>query len=142
MTTTREAGLDPEVAAHLADALNECCSSLAVPDGLFANDALFDLYPPLWRFQIEGPQAFEAQLRVVAGDAAVEARVLRVVPTATGFVLEQEESHRRDHVEVARRVWICEVRDGRIAEATCYCNGGWDDALRARHAAETDLLRP
>lgn len=142
MTTTREAGLDPEVAVRLAAALNECCASLEVPDGLFADDAFFDLFPPLWRFQIEGPRAFEAQLRVVAGGADVEATALRVVPTAAGFVLEQEETQRRDHVEVARRVWICDVVDGRITEATCYCNGGWDDALRARHATETTLLRP
>ena len=142
MTTVWTTSSEPEVAIRLADALNECCATLEVPDGVFTDDAFFDLYPPLWRFQIQGPQAFEAQLRLVAGDAEVEARILRVVPTAVGFVLEQEETLRRDTVEVARRLWLCDVQDGRIAEASCYCNGGWDDALRARHAAETTLVRP
>ena len=44
--------------------------------------------------------------------------------------------------EVARRLFLCEVRDGRIAEVVGYCNGGWDDELRARHAAEAPMLRP
>ena len=43
---------------------------------------------------------------------------------------------------VARRLWLCEVRDGRITEVVGYCNGGWDDELRARHAAEAPMLRP
>jgi hypothetical protein len=34
------------------------------------------------------------------------------------------------------------VRDGRIAELTVYCGGDWDADLRARHAAETHLIRP
>ena len=112
-------------------------------DGLFTDDALFDLYPPFWRFQLKGPKAFEAQLRVVAGDADVNARVLRVVPTPTGFVLEHEEEAWHDgEREVCPKLWLCEVRDGRIVDVTCYCNGGWDEELRARHATETTLLRP
>ena len=31
------------------------------------------------------------------------------------------------NAEVARRLWLCEVRDGLIVEAVGYCNGGWDD---------------
>jgi hypothetical protein len=55
--------------------------------------------------------------------------------------MEHEETQRGERTEVARRLWLCEVRDGRIAEVTCYCNGGWDDKLRARHAAEAPMLR-
>lgn len=139
-TALRDAGSD---VVALAEALNRCCDTLEVPDGLFTDDAFFDLYPPFWRFQLQGPAAFEAQLRAIAGDAEVHARVLRVVPTATGFLLEHDEEARHGAaVEVARRLWVGEVRDGRIAELTCFCNGGWDDELRARHAAETTLLRP
>jgi hypothetical protein len=139
-TTLLEAETD---VVALAEALNRCCDTLEVPDGLFTDDAFFDLYPPLWRFQLQGPDAFEAQLRVIAGDAEVHAHVRRVVPTTTGFILEHDEEARHgDDVEVARRLWLCEVRDGRIADVTCFCNGGWDDELRARHAAETTLLRP
>ena len=60
------------------------------------------------------------------------------MPTATGFVMEHEETVRD---EVARRLWLCEVRDGRITEVLGYCNGGWDAALRARHAVEAPMVR-
>jgi hypothetical protein len=108
---------------------------------VFSTDAFFDLYPPLWRFQLQGPDAFVAQLRAIS-EGEPSARILRVVPTATGFVLEHEETQRGARVEVARRLWLCEVRDGRISEVVGYCNGGWDDELRARHAAEAPMLRP
>ncbi len=52
--------------------------------------------------------------------------------------------HRADRdvrTEIARRLWLCEVRDGVITEVVGYCNGGWDDELRARHAAEAPMLR-
>lgn len=42
---------------------------------------------------------------------------------------------------VARRVRVCEVRDGQIVAVTTYCNGGWDAELRARHAAEAPMIR-
>ena len=56
--------------------------------------------------------------------------------------MEHEETQRGTKVEVARRLWLCEVRDGRITEVVGYCNGGWDEELRARHAAEAPMLRP
>ncbi len=31
--------------------------------------------------------------------------------------------------------------DGRIADIVSYCNGGWDEELRARHATEAPMLR-
>jgi hypothetical protein len=43
---------------------------------------------------------------------------------------------------VARRLHVCEVRDGQIRAVTTYCNGGWNDELRARHAAEAPMIRP
>jgi len=125
---------------RLSAAFNRCFETLDIADDVFTPDVFFDLYPPFWRFQIQGSDAIGAQLRAIAAPP-VTARVLRVVPTASGFVLEHEETqHGAD--EVARRLWLCEVRDGRIAEVVGYCNGGWDAALRARHAAEAPMLRP
>ena len=89
---------------------------------------------------MQGPEAFGRQLRAIA-EGTPSARILRVVPTSTGFVMEHEETQRGEQTFVAHRVWMCEVRDGRITEAVGYCNGGWDDALRARHAAEAPMLR-
>ena len=42
-------------------------------------------------------------------------------PDSEGFVLEHQETQAD---EVARRLWLCKVRDGRIAEVVGYCNGG------------------
>ena len=130
-----------ELAHDLAQKLNRCFESLTVPPDLFTPDAFFDLLPPFWRFQIQGPATFEAQLRAIT-QAEVSSRIRRVLPTSTGFVLEHEETRHGPKPETARRVWICDVRDGRIDHAICYCNGGWDDELRARHAAEAPMLRP
>jgi glycine/D-amino acid oxidase-like deaminating enzyme len=30
----------------------------------------------------------------------------------------------------------------RISEAIGYCSGGWDEALRSRHAAKAPMIRP
>lgn len=133
---------DAETVERLSAGFTRCLETLEATEDVFAPDVFLDILPPLWRFQIEGRDTLTAQLRAVAEDATVSARALRVVPTATGFVVETEETHRREKVEVARHLWLCEVRDGRITEAVGYCNGGWDDELRARHAAEAPMLRP
>jgi hypothetical protein len=132
--------LHTDDAERLAAALNRCFEALDVPEELFTPDAFFDLLPPFWRFQLQGPAAFSQQLRMLTQGSATS-RILRVVPTAEGFLMEHEETHPGPPSETARRVWICRVDADRIAEATCYCNGGWDDALRARHAAEAPMLR-
>jgi hypothetical protein len=132
--------LDNATVERLSAALNECFVTLDVDDAMFTDDAFFDLLPPFWRFQMQGPRELERQLRAISqGRSTV--RTLRVVPAANGFVLEHEEAQ-PDGGEVARRLLLCEVRDGRIAEVVCYCNGGWDAALRERHAAEAPMLRP
>ena len=131
---------DVESTMLLATAFNRCFETLEAPADLFTPDAFFDLLPPLWRLQLQGPDAFGRQLRAIAG-GVMTSRVLRIVPTADGFVLEHEESCGDPPTEIARRMWLCRVLDGRIAEATGYCNGGWDDELRARHAAEAPMLR-
>ena len=64
------------------------------------------------------------------------------MPTVNGFALEHQEEHSGDSVEVARRLFLCDVNDGVITDVVCYCNGGWDDALRERHATEAPMLRP
>ena len=141
MATKQLNVLDAELVERLSTAFNHCFEALDAGEDLFSTDAFFDLYPPFWRFQLEGPDAFAAQLRAIAnGDVSV--KVLSTVPTASGFVTEHEETHRGLKVEVARRLIRCEVRDGRITEVVCYCNGGWDNELRARHAAEAPMLRP
>jgi ketosteroid isomerase-like protein len=142
MTSSPTAAMtDPSTVERLSTAFNRTFETLEAEDGVLADDAFFDLHPPFWRFQLQGAAAILAQLRAI-NQGRSTARLLRVVPTATGFVMEHEETQRGPKTEVARRLWLCEVRDGRITEATGYCNGGWDDELRARHAVEAPMLRP
>ncbi len=135
--------LDQATADRLSAEFHRCFSDFEARDDLFASDTFFDLMPPMWRFQFEGPgDAFTAQLRSIA-EGPAEIDVLRTLPTATGFVTEHVETqHTPSGVMTARRMHLCEVRDGQIHAVTTYCNGGWDDELRARHAAEAPLLRP
>ena len=107
----------------------------------FAEDAFFDLNMPVWRFQIQGRDAFAEQLAKIA-EGPVRIDVVRTVPTVSGFVTEHVEHQTvGDRHLSARRLWLCEVRDGRICEVVGYCSGEWDEELRARHAAEAPMLR-
>ena len=124
------ATLDQATADQLSAEFNRCFSD-------------FDLLPPLWRFQFQGPgEAFTGQLRSIA-EGPVDIEVLRTIPTSTGFLTEHVETqHLPDGDMVARRIHICEVSNGQINSVTTYCNGGWDDELRARHAVEAPMIRP
>jgi hypothetical protein len=135
--------LDQETAERLSADFHRCFSHFEARPDLFAEDTLFDLLPPMWRFQLQGDGAlFTSQLRSIAeGPAQIE--VLRTVPTASGFVTEHVETQRTPEVTfTARRMHLCEVRNGQICRVTTYCNGGWDDDLRARHAAEAPMVAP
>ena len=145
MTTTptiETPPLDTTTAEALAAEFHACFTEFEARDDLFAPDTFFDLLPPLWRFQIEGPgSAFCEQLRSIAGGPS-EVVVVRTLPTGSGFVTEHVETqHTPDGDVVARRLHVCEVRDGQICAVTTYCNGGWDEELRARHAAEAPMIR-
>lgn len=135
--------IDQETADRLSAEYHRCFSDFKARDDLFAPDAFFDLLPPMWRFQFEGPgEAFTTQLRSIA-EGRVDIEVLRTVPTIEGFVTEHVETqHTAGGVMTARRIHLCEVRNGQICAVTTYCNGGWDDELRRRHAAEAPMVRP
>jgi hypothetical protein len=127
---------------RLSTAFNRCFVDFQADEDLFTDDAFFDLMPPLWRFQLVGGDSFVRQLRSIA-EGPVTCNVLRVVPTAEGFLLEHVESQETAAGTLtARRVWICAMRGDRISEVVGYCNGGWDGELRARHAAEAPMVRP
>lgn len=143
MTTATTATIDEATVERLSAGFHRCFSEFIADDELFAHDTFFDLLPPLWRFQFVGPgSAFTAQLRSIA-EGPVDVDVVRTVATATGFVTEHVETqHTAGGDLTARRLHVCEVTDGRISTVTTYCNGGWDDELRARHAAEAPMVRP
>jgi ketosteroid isomerase-like protein len=143
MTVHTSTNLDQETADRLSAAFHHCFSDFEAVDGLFASDAFFDLLPPMWRFQFEGSgETLTTQLHFIA-EGPVDITVVRTIPTANGFVTEHVETQQTPNgVMTARRIHLCEVRDGRISAVTTYCNGAWDEELRARHAAEAPMIRP
>lgn len=141
--TTRTETIDQATAERLSEEFHRCFSEFEARTDLFSPDTFFDFLPPMWRFQLEGPgEAFTEQLRSIA-EGPTEIEVVRTIATASGFVTEHVETqHTTEGDKTARRIHLCEVVDGRIAAVTTYCNGAWDAAQRARHAADAPMLRP
>jgi len=133
--------LDDAVAQGLSERLADVFRTAQASDVL-ADDVFLDGNPPLWRFQLEGREAFDAWIKSFVPHGAATT-VVRVIPTVTGFVTEFTGRRDEDGRDITdRKIILAEVRDGRITELTVYCSGDWDHDLRARHAAETRLLRP
>lgn len=143
VTTASLTPIDQATADRLAHEFHGCFRDFTAREDLFAADTFFDLLPPRWRFQLQGPgAAFCAQLRSIA-QGPTEVEIVRTLPTPSGFVTEHVETqHTASGDIIARRIHVCEVGDGQITAVTTYCNGGWDDELRARHAAEAPMIRP
>lgn len=140
-TLTSTSTLDQTTAERLSERLADVFRTADV-GGVFTDDLFLDGHPPLWRFQLQGIDAFSSWLVAYAPDG-VDTTVVRTVPTATGFVTELTGRHEEEgELMTDRKIVLCAVRDERIAELTIYCSGDWDAELRARHAAETTLLRP
>ncbi len=144
MTTSQTTEIDGATVARLSRGFHDTFRDLVAEDGVFRSDVFFDLNMPVWRFQLQGREAWESQLRKLAeGGGEVRVDVVRTVSTVSGFVTEHEEFQNVDGQELsARRLWLCEVRDGLISDVVGYCSGKWDEELRARHAIEAPMLRP
>jgi hypothetical protein len=134
--------LDRITAEELSRRFHRVFETLEVDGDLFSDDVFFDLNMPVWRFQLQGPRAWEQQLRAISqGPSRVE--ILRTVATADGFVTEHVEHQNVDGEDhFARRLWLCQVDRGRISHVIGYCSGDWDEALRERHAREAPMVRP
>jgi ketosteroid isomerase-like protein len=133
--------VDRSTAERLSRRFHDVFETYQAGEDAFAPDAFFDLNMPVWRFQLEGAAAFASQIEKIA-EGASRIDVLRTVPTESGFVTEHEEHQDVDgHDLSARRLFLCEVREGRIVEVVGYCSGEWDEELRARHAAEAPMIR-
>ena len=132
---------DDAVAQELSERLADVFRTAQATDVL-ADDVFLDGNPPLWRFQLQGRDTFDAWIKSFMPHGA-DTTVVRTIPTVTGFVTEFTGRHDEDGHEITdRKILLAEVRDGRIAALTVYCSGDWDADLRARHAAETRLIRP
>jgi ketosteroid isomerase-like protein len=133
--------LDDATAQDLSERLADVFRTADVGDVL-TDDVFLDGNPPLWRFQVEGRDTFATWLKGYSPDGAA-VTVVRTIPTVTGFVTEFIGRHEeKGEVLTDRKILLCEVSGGRVAELTVYCGGDWDAELRARHAAEAPLVRP
>jgi ketosteroid isomerase-like protein len=141
-TRQATAPMDQATADRLSRRFHDVFETLDGGEDVFAPDAFFDLNMPIWRFQIEGREAFVAQIaRINQGPSRVE--ITRTVPTVSGFVAEHVEHQYVNGDDLsARRLVLCQVRDERIVEVVIYCSGEWDEELRARHATEAPMIRP
>ena len=81
-------------AERLSEALAEVFRTAEVGDVL-TDDVFLDGNPPLWRFQLQGIEAFAAWYKSYAPNGIDEVNVVRTVPTASGFVTELTEKSRR-----------------------------------------------
>lgn len=135
--------LDRETVDRLSAAFHRCLAHFEADPDAFAPDTFYDLLPPFWRFQLQGDgEVLANQLRSIA-EGPMTVDVVRTIPTATGFVTETVETQDTPGgMLTARHLHLCEVEDGRITSVTSYCNGGWNEELRTRHAAEAPMLRP
>ena len=141
MTDLDTTVLSDATAQELSERLADVFRTAEVGDVL-ADDVFLDGHPPLWRFQLQGRDVFAAWLKGYSPDG-VETTVARTVPTNSGFVTELIGAHHdKGELITDRKIVLCEVRAGQIAEMTIYCSGDWDAEARSRHAAETTLLRP
>jgi hypothetical protein len=133
--------LDDATAQELSERLADVFRTADVGDVL-TEDVFLDGHPPLWRFQLQGRNTFATWLRDYSPTGSATT-VVRTVPTVNGFVTEFVGSHEENGEELTdRKILLCAVRGREIAELTIYCSGDWDASLRARHAAETELIRP
>ena len=107
----------------------------ALPNGLFAEDAMLDATVPNWRFTVRGGPAVSDELGRWYADPG---RFLDVRRTAlpdgelVEFTLSWEESgvtHR------CHQAHILEVADGRISADTAFCGGRWPAPLVAEMEA-------
>ena len=137
-TNDRRARHEPLASTVLDDALaQELSERLAdvfrTADGgdVLADDVFLDGHPPLWRFQLQGRDTFDAWIKSFMPDGA-DTTVVRTIPTVTGFVTEFTGRHEENGEEITdRKILLAEVRAWRIAELTIYCSGDWNAELRA-----------
>lgn len=113
-----------------------------VPEGLFTTDIFCDFTLPLWRLQAQGMEETVA-LRKQGHPGAGRVPRWRCDPTATGFVIEFEESwHDHDRDWYSREMARVDIRGDAIAALSVYCTGDWDADRRAEHSRAVSLLRP
>src|SRR5262249_30173499 len=92
---------DDAVAQELSERLADVFRTAQASDVL-AEDVFLDGNPPLWRFQLEGRDTFDAWIKSFMPHGA-DTTVVRTIPTVTGFVTEFTGRHDEDSQEITDR---------------------------------------
>jgi hypothetical protein len=131
-----------QTARQLADRFISFLETGDSPEGLWTPDVFCDFTMPQWRLQAQGIEETTA-LRKHGHPGPGRVPRSRFDATSTGFVLELEEEWEQDGESwYCRELFRADVSDGAISQLSVYCTGDWDRALRARHAATVQLIRP
>jgi hypothetical protein len=131
-----------QTARQLADRFISFLETGDSPEGLWTPDVFCDFTMPQWRLQAQGIEETTA-LRKHGHPGPGRVPRSRFAATPTGFVLELEEEWEQDGESwYCRELFRADVADGAISQLSVYCTGDWDRALRARHAATVQLIRP
>jgi hypothetical protein len=140
MSTTQTTAIDQAPVERLSRGFFDALGDSPGEDA-FADDAFFDMSMAVWWFQLQGesPSGAAQEPVEVGGDLRVD--VLCTIPTVSGFVTEHDEHENVDGQDSsARRLWLREVRDARIADVGGYCTRTGRGAAH-RHAAEAPMIR-
>ena len=121
------------------DAFADLLRTTALPEQLFAPDVFCDMNVPMWRFQLQGAEAFAAWVKDEAPHGS---------KVTLGRVRDEGRSAAVETVMVtdgaySRNLWLLHAdADGRIDEVVLYCTGPWDQETIARQAREAPMIRP
>ncbi|MBW3602780.1 MAG: hypothetical protein KY434_08800 [Actinobacteria bacterium] len=105
---------------------------------VLADDAVFDLNVPQWRFQVGGGPA------IAAAFAEAYAHGFRTLgkrwePTPSGAIIEYD-GWDAAATTYYRHLARLDVDGGRIARLTIYCTGGWDPDTLERQRREAPMV--
>lgn len=117
LTDTTKAVVDAFVALQESNRGTELTEVLT-------EDAVLDLNPPQWRFQIQGARAIAGAF---AQSFTAGYRTVGVTwePTPSGAVVEYDGWDTANDLYF-RHLAVLKIRNGEISRLTIYCTGGWD----------------
>lgn len=105
---------------------------------ILTDDAVLDLNPPQWRFQLQGAlpiaeafaQSFPGGYRTVG---------CQWEPTPSGAVVEYDGWDTAND-RYYRHLAVLRLAGGRISRLTLYCTGPWDQAAIDRQRADAPMV--
>src|SRR5262245_20189054 len=98
MNQVTSTALDDALAQELSERLADVFRTAEAGEVL-TDDVFLDGNPPLWRFQLQGRDAFDRWIKSFMPHGA-DTTVVRTIPTVTGFITEFVGRHQQDRDEI------------------------------------------